>query len=151
MSSYGVKWSASLSAWIFLASGKTIARSETTLRSHSNYVKAFLWACSIVAMLYINARSASRRQLIVLLLTLLCCGIYRRFNFTESYFTIHSLFAPKIADTIILYARKVLKTFNHHLNRKREFTGKTLRDHFWCSIRKFNTLFSIIYSWYNAL
>ena len=62
------------------------------------------------------------------LIALLCCGIYKRFDFTESYFTIHSYFAAKIADMIILHAYKVLKTFNHHLNRKREFTmitGKT--------------------------
>ena len=69
--------------------------------------------------------------LLALLLALLC--IYKRFDFTQSYFTIHSFFAPKIADTIILYVRKVLITFNRHLNCKREFTmiiGKTLRDHF---------------------
>ena len=43
---------------------------------------------------------------------------------------------------------KVLETFNRHLNRKREFTmitRKTLHDHFWCSIWKFDPLFSIIY------
>ena len=58
-------------------------------------------------------------QLIVLLLTLLCSGIYKCFDFNESYF---SFFVPKIADAIILYARKVLKTFNCHLNHNREFT-----------------------------
>ena len=69
-------------------------------------------------------------QLIALLLTLLCSGIYERFGFNESYFP---FFVPEIADAIILYARKVLKTFNRHLNHNREFTmitGKTLRDHF---------------------
>ena len=69
-------------------------------------------------------------QLIVLLLTLLCSGIYERFDFNEPYFP---FFVPKIADTIILYSRKVLKTFNCHLNHNREFTmitGNTLRDHF---------------------
>ena len=58
---------------------------------------------------------------------------YERFNFNESYFTIHPFFALKIADAIILYAREVLKIFNRHLNHKREFTiitRKTLRDHF---------------------
>ena len=43
---------------------------------------------------------------------------------------------------------QVLKTFNCHLNHKREFTiitRKTLHDHFWCPIRKFDTLLSIIY------
>ena len=68
-------------------------------------------------------------QLIALLLTL-CSGIYERFGFNESYFP---FFVPEIADAIILYARKVLKTFNRHLNHNREFTmitGKTLRDHF---------------------
>ena len=40
-------------------------------------------------------------QLIVLLLALLCSGIYECFDFNESYFP---FFAPKIADTIILYA-----------------------------------------------
>ena len=77
--------------------------------------------------------SDSAWQLIALLLALLCCGIYKRFDFTESYFTIHSFFVPKIADATILHACKLLKTFNCHLNRKREFTmitGKTLRDHF---------------------
>ena len=67
------------------------------------------------------------------LIALLCCGIYKRFDFNESYFTFHSFFVPKIADVIILYAHKVLKTFNHHLNHKCEFTittGKTLHDHF---------------------
>ena len=69
-------------------------------------------------------------QLIALLLTLLCSGIYEHFGFNESYFP---FFVPEIADAIILYARKVLKTFNRHLNHNREFTmitGKTLRDHF---------------------
>ena len=67
-------------------------------------------------------------QLIALLLALLCCRIYKRFDFIKSYFTIHSFFAPKNADTIIFYARKVLKTLNRHLNCKRKFTmitGKT--------------------------
>ena len=44
-------------------------------------------------------------QLIALLLTLLCSGIYERFDFNELYF---AFFAPKIADTIILYSHKVL-------------------------------------------
>ena len=44
-----------------------------------------------------------------MLLVLLCYGIYKRFDFTESYFTIHSFFTPKIADATILYAHKVLK------------------------------------------
>ena len=48
-------------------------------------------------------------QLIVLLLTLLCSGIYWRFDFNEPYFP---FFAPEIADAIILYSRKVLKTFS---------------------------------------
>ena len=47
---------------------------------------------------------------------------YERFNFNESYFTIHPFFTLKIADAIILYAREVLKIFNRHLNHKREFT-----------------------------
>ena len=143
--------------------------------------QSILWACSIVVKLYANARSASHRwngqgcprkcsplshhifiyfqrlisdawQLIMLLFALFCCGIYKRFDFNESYFTIHSFFAPKVADGIILYAHKVLKTFNRHLNCKCEFTmitGKTLCNHFWCGIQKFATLFSIIYSWYN--
>ena len=42
--------------------------------------------------------------------------------FNESYFTIHPFFALKIADAIILYACKVLKIFNRHLNHKHEFT-----------------------------
>ena len=37
-------------------------------------------------------------------------------DFNESYFTLHLFIAPKIADVIILYVHKVLKTFNHHLN-----------------------------------
>ena len=72
-------------------------------------------------------------QLIVLLLTLLCCGIYKCFDFNESYLTIHSFFGPKIVDAIIHYAHKVLKTFNRHLNHNHEFTmitGKTLCNHF---------------------
>ena len=74
--------------------------------------------------------------MIALLLTLLCCGIYKHFDFNESYFTIQLFFAPKIADAIILYMLqgiKNIKTFNHHLNHKCEFTmitGKTLRDNF---------------------
>jgi len=47
---------------------------------------------------------------------------------------------------------KVLKHVNCHLHSSKKFTnetGKTLRDHFWCGIWKFNTLFSIIYSWYH--
>ena len=40
-------------------------------------------------------------------------------DFNESYFIIHSFIAPKI---VVLYACKVLKTFNYHLNCKREFT-----------------------------
>ena len=67
----------------------------------------------------------------------------------ESYLAIHSFFALKIADTTILYARRVLKTFNRYLNRKREFTMITGK--IWCSVRKFDTLFSIIYSWYRWL
>ena len=58
-----------------------------------------------------------------------CSGIYERFDFNDPYLP---FFAPKIADAIILYSRKVL-TFNRHLNRNREFTmitGNTLRDHF---------------------
>ena len=47
---------------------------------------------------------------------------YERFNFNESYFTIHPFFARKIADAIIFYAREVLKIFNRHLNHKHEFT-----------------------------
>ena len=76
-------------------------------------------------------------QLIVLLLALLCDGIYKRFDFNESYFTIHSFFVPEIADAFILYVHKVLKTFNHHLNHKLEvtmITKKTLRDLFSCNI-----------------
>ena len=83
--------------------------------------------------IYFQRLISNAWQLIVLLLMLLCCRIYKRFDFTESYCTIHSFFAPKIADATILYARKVLITFNRHLNCKREFTmitGKTLRDHF---------------------
>ena len=59
-----------------------------------------------------------------------CSGIYEHFDLNEPYFP---FFAPKIADTIILYSRKVLKTFNRHLNHNHEFTmitGKTLRDYF---------------------
>ena len=55
---------------------------------------------------------------------------YKHFDFTESYFTIHSLILCTIK---FLYACKVLKTFNRHLNLKREFTmitEKTWRDHF---------------------
>ena len=47
--------------------------------------------------------------------------------------TFHSFFATKIADAIILYVQKVLKTFNRHVNHNCEFTmitGNTLRDHF---------------------
>ena len=76
---------------------------------------------------------------------------HERFNFNESYFTIYPFFALKIADTIILYAREVLKIFNRHLNHKREFTiitRKTLHDHFWYPVWKLDTLFSIMYSWY---
>jgi len=46
---------------------------------------------------------------------------------------------------------KVLKCIYHHLNSSQKFTnetGKTLRDHFWCGIWKFDTLLSIIYPWW---
>jgi len=79
---------------------------------------------------YISGLISDAWQLIALLLTLLCSGIYERFGFNESYFP---FFVPEIADAIILYARKVLKTFNRHLNHNREFTmitRKILRDHF---------------------
>ena len=77
---------------------------------------------------YISGPISVAWQLIALLLMLLCSGIYECFDFT-----FHSFFAPKIANAIILYARKVLKTFNRHLNHNREFTmitRKTLHDHF---------------------
>ena len=64
--------------------------------------------------------------LLALLLVLLCSGIYKRFDFNESYFTIHSFFAPIIADAIILYMHKVSKTFNRHLNLKCEFSMITM-------------------------
>ena len=128
--------------------------------------QSILWARSIVAKVYRlashrqNGRGWPRIYRVAIyfqrpvfnawqLIVLLCCGIYKRFDITESYFTIHSFFAPKIADTIFLYAHKVLKAFNRHLNCKREFTmitRKTLHNHFCCSMRKFDTLFSIIYS-----
>ena len=79
---------------------------------------------------YISGPISNAWQLIALLLALLCCGIYKCFDFNETYFTIHSFFAPKTADTIIFYVCKVLKTFNCRLNHNREFTmitGKTLR------------------------
>ena len=57
-----------------------------------------------IESLYISGPISS---VIVLLLALLCCRILLDFN--VSYFTIHSFFPPKIADVIILYARKVLK------------------------------------------
>ena len=57
------------------------------------YVCVFVWPLS-------RHTDSDRWQLIVLLLMLLCCGIYKSFDFTESYFTIHSFFAPKIADMI---------------------------------------------------
>ena len=133
------------------ASGKTIARSKTTLRGHS---KAFCEPTQLSPscterldqqatgeMDEVGRESSRHRvakyfqrpisnawQLIALLLALLCSRIYKRFDFTESYFTIHSFFTPKNSDTIISYARKVLKIFNCHLNCKREFTmitGKT--------------------------
>ena len=69
-------------------------------------------------------------KLIALLITLLCSVIYECFDFNEPYFP---FFAPKIADAIILYSCKVLKTFNRHLYHNREFTmitGKTLHNHF---------------------
>ena len=79
---------------------------------------------------YISGPISVAWQLIALLLVLLCSEIYKRFDFNEFYFP---FFAPKITDAIILYARKVLKTFNRHLNHNCEFTmitGNTLRDHF---------------------
>ena len=79
---------------------------------------------------YIFGPISDAWQLIALLLALLCSGIYERLDFNESYFP---FFAPKIADAIILCARKVLKTFNRHLNHNREFTmitRNTLRDYF---------------------
>jgi len=47
---------------------------------------------------------------------------------------------------------KVLKHVNCHLHSSQKITnetGKTLHNHFWCSMWKFNTFLSIIYSWYN--
>ena len=126
-----------------MQSRKTIARSKTTLawpfKCQNN-----LGTHSIVTKLYTNARAASHRwneqrvgqeSRVAIespyisgpisnawqLIALLCCGIYKYYDFNESYFTIHSFFAHTIADAIILYVCKVLKTFNHHLNRKHEF------------------------------
>ena len=135
--------------------------------------QSILCARSIVTKLYTNTRSAShrwngqdwpRKKLLsnrpyfskanfryLAVDSDVACTVLL-WNLQVLSFTIHSFFAPKIADAIVLYARKVLKRFNHHLNCKREFTmitGKTLHDHFWCSIWKFVTLFSIIYSWYH--
>ena len=59
------------------------------------------WPRSEVAIKspYIYGLISGAWQLIALLL-------YEPFNFNESYITIHPFFAPKIADTIILYARR---------------------------------------------
>jgi len=49
---------------------------------------------------------------------------------------------------------KVLKCVNRQLCSSQKFTnetGKSLRDGFWCGICKFDTLFSIIYSWLNYM
>jgi len=46
---------------------------------------------------------------------------------------------------------KVLKCVNCHLHSSQKITnepGKTLHDHFWCGIWKFDTLLSITYSYY---
>ena len=67
------------------------------------------------------------------LTTSLCCGFMSALTLMTSTLLFIYSFALKIADAIILYAREVLKIFNHHLNHKYEFTiitGKTLRDHF---------------------
>ena len=80
-------------------------------------------------------------HLIALLLALLCSAIYERFDFNESYFP---FFVPKIADAIILYACKVL-TFNCHLHHNHD-NWKYFTRSFLMHYRKFDTLFSIIYS-----
>ena len=54
-------------------------------------------------------------------------------TFLESWFIIYPFLTSRNADMTIFYSRKVLKTFNHHLNYKRKLTiitAKTLCDHF---------------------
>ena len=150
-----------------------MARSKRTLTGPFRLRWNTLWAHSTVSKLYTNARAASHwpngrswprkwsrhRVTIYFWADFWCLSVdsvfvlwfYKRFNFNESYFTIHPFFALKIADAIILYAYEVLKIFNRHLNHKHEFAiiiGKTLHDHFWYPEWKLDTLFSIMYSWY---
>ena len=61
--------------------------------------------------------------------------------------TIYPFLVPKIADVIILFSCKVIKTFNYHLNHKCKYTRatrKTIRDHFDSTYRSL-TLSSPIY------
>jgi len=55
---------------------------------------------------------------------------------------------------LMQWTLKVLKHVNCHLHSLLKFTNetrKTLCNHFWCGIWKFDTLFSIIYFWFNKI
>ena len=141
-----------------------MVRSKRTLIWPFELCRNNLWARSTVAKLYTNTRAASHwwngrgwpkvklpSSCHILpgwfLTASLCCGFTSALTLISPLF-IHSLLSKLLTR---FYAREVLKIFNHHLNYKREFTiitGKTLCDHFWYPIRKFDTLFSTIYSWY---
>ena len=122
---------------------------DTAIQTMSNHIVSLLSSHQAVHKHYSSwngqdwLRKQSHHQVVIYFWTnfqclavdsiVSCTVVLWNLQADKSYLTIHSFFATKIADTIILYARKMLKTFNHHLNHKCEFTmitGKTLCDHF---------------------
>jgi len=135
------------SSWIVM--GTTIASSVTDscckvcwLSSGSSPV--------VVSSLWQLSEPLSIMSILVLVVGYTIYGINNLWvlNYGNSEYTSFSY--SHLIQLLMRPTLKVLKRVNCHLHSLQKITNetrKTLHDHFWCSIWKFDTLFSIIYSW----